>query len=155
MSHEEEGVYQKLLVAIDLVEDSAKQVLTAAQAFFGADVEVSVLHVVEPQYVQYSFDPTFTGSLVKSLEREAMESAQRRVAELTTGFEVDEERQHVVMGHAASVIRDFARNENVSLIVIGTHGRRGWQRLLGNTANSVLHGAPADVLVVRIQPDEE
>jgi universal stress protein A len=36
------------------------------------------------------------------------------------------------------------------LIVIGTHGQKGLQLLLGSTANAVLHGAGCDVLAVRI-----
>jgi universal stress protein A len=40
---------------------------------------------------------------------------------------------------------------DVDLIVIGSHGREGIQRLLGSTANAVLHGAPCDVLAVRIK----
>jgi universal stress protein A len=35
-------------------------------------------------------------------------------------------------------------------IVIGTHGQKGLQLLLGSTANAVLHGAGCDVLSVRI-----
>ncbi|HHQ41669.1 MAG TPA: universal stress protein, partial [Chromatiales bacterium] len=36
------------------------------------------------------------------------------------------------------------------LIVLGSHGRRGLTRLLGSTADAVLHSARCDVLAVRI-----
>ena len=36
------------------------------------------------------------------------------------------------------------------LIVVGSHGRHGIALLLGSTANGVLHGAPCDVLAVRV-----
>ena len=146
-------VYKKVLAAIELDETSAHRVLDTAWKIVGSEAEVLALHVVEPQYVQYSFDPTFTGSLVKSLEREAMESAGRRVADLCAGYKVDEDHQVVVLGHAASEIRDYARHNGIDLIVMGTHGRRGWQRLLGSTAAAVLHGAPADVFMCRVGSD--
>jgi len=38
----------------------------------------------------------------------------------------------------------------MDLIVLGTHGQKGVQLLLGTTANSVLHGSNCDVLAVRI-----
>ena len=36
------------------------------------------------------------------------------------------------------------------LIVVGSHGRHGLALLLGSTASGVLHGAPCDVLAVRV-----
>ena len=43
----------------------------------------------------------------------------------------------------------YAKEINADLIVIGSHGRGGVQRLLGSTANGTLHRAPCDVLVIR------
>lgn len=148
-------MYRNVLAAVELSQSSAALVLETVSKIAGADALVTALHVVEPQYVQYSFDPTFTGSLIKSLEREAMESAARRLAELCDPYDIDETRQIVVMGHAASEIRDYARQHGVDLIVMGTHGRRGWQRLLGSTAAGVLHGAPADVFMCRVHDATE
>jgi universal stress protein A len=45
----------------------------------------------------------------------------------------------------------MARQQGVDLIVIGGHGRHGLALLLDSTANAVLHGAPGDVLAVRIR----
>jgi len=36
-------------------------------------------------------------------------------------------------------------------IVVGSHGRHGLALLLGSTANDILHGAPCDVLAVRLK----
>jgi len=44
-----------------------------------------------------------------------------------------------------------AKEKSADLIVVGTHGRRGLQRLLGSTANSVINHAACDVLAVRLQ----
>ncbi len=44
-----------------------------------------------------------------------------------------------------------AREHGADLIVVGSHGRHGLALLLGSTANAVLHGAPCDVLAVRIR----
>ena len=42
------------------------------------------------------------------------------------------------------------RPELLKGLVVGSHGRHGLALLLGSTANAVLHGAPCDVLAVRI-----
>ena len=54
-------------------------------------------------------------------------------------------------GSTRREILRLAKELDTNLIVIGSHGREGIQRLLGSTANAVLHGAPCDVLAVRIK----
>lgn len=148
-------MYDNILVAIDLAEEPARHVLSAAQAFAqasgGPAAKLGVVHVVEPQYVQYSFDPTFTGSLTRSLEQDALDGAANRVAELCEPFGISRDAQHVLMGRPADQIHELARTTNVDVIVIGSHGHHGWRVLLGSTANAVLHGAPVDVVTIRIQ----
>jgi nucleotide-binding universal stress UspA family protein len=52
-------------------------------------------------------------------------------------------------GPAAEIMR-FAKEREIDLIVIGTHGRGGVQHLLmGSVAESVVRGASCPVLVVR------
>ncbi|MDP3229180.1 MAG: universal stress protein [Acidovorax sp.] len=54
------------------------------------------------------------------------------------------------VGHPATCIRDRLLDGPLSLIVMGTHGRTGWDRLeLGSTAESVIREAPCPVMVVR------
>ena len=62
------------------------------------------------------------------------------------------EDTHVVyeFGNAANEIVQYAKDNNIDLIVLGSHGRHGVKLLLGSTANAVLHHATCDVLAVRI-----
>jgi universal stress protein A len=53
-------------------------------------------------------------------------------------------------GDARDVIVQTATERNADLIVMGTHGRRGWSRaLLGSIAEGVLRTAPCPVLTIR------
>jgi nucleotide-binding universal stress UspA family protein len=53
-------------------------------------------------------------------------------------------------GEAAKVVTEAARQHGADLIVLGTHGRRGFKRLLiGSVTAEVLLNAPCDVLVVK------
>jgi nucleotide-binding universal stress UspA family protein len=67
---------------------------------------------------------------------------------------------HVLLeGDPAAEIVRFSRDAGLDLIVMGTHGRTGVERLLmGSVAESVLRDAPCSVLVVKLPrgvPDAE
>ena len=50
----------------------------------------------------------------------------------------------------AGAILDYACDEEIGLVVLGTHGRSGWQRaMMGSVAEAVLRRAPCPVLTVR------
>ena len=57
----------------------------------------------------------------------------------------------VLHGSPKHEIVRYAKEVGADAIVIGSHGQSGVQRLLGSTVTGVLHRAPCDVMVVRIQ----
>ena len=57
----------------------------------------------------------------------------------------------VTVGRPESEIHRLAKEEGADLVIVGSHGRKGLQLLLGSTANGVLHGTECDVLAVRIR----
>lgn len=59
---------------------------------------------------------------------------------------------HVFLeGDPAGEIARYARDANMDLIVMGTHGRTGLERmLLGSVAEQTLRAAPCSVLVVKL-----
>ena len=141
-------MFDKILAAIDLDDESAKAVLNKVQDL--AKGEVWVIHAVEPQYVQYSIDPTFTGSLTRAMEEDAIKAASARLAEVCAPRGIPEDHQLVSIGRAADQIHEAATEHGVDTIVIGSHARRGLGRLLGSTANAVLHGSPVNVMTIRV-----
>jgi nucleotide-binding universal stress UspA family protein len=57
---------------------------------------------------------------------------------------------HGLLVHAAEEILDYAESENISLIVMGTHGRTGIRRwALGSTAEKVIRAVKCPVLIIR------
>ena len=56
----------------------------------------------------------------------------------------------MVTGYAAEEIFGMAAKENVDLIIMGTHGRKGIDRILfGSVAEKVVKGAKCPVLTIR------
>lgn len=76
------------------------------------------------------------------------EEAVRKVKEMADR-DIDIET-HVLEGNPAIEITKFARDNGVDLIVVGTLGKSGIDRLLlGSTAEKVVRIAPCPVLVVK------
>ncbi len=58
--------------------------------------------------------------------------------------------RRLLSGDPADAIIRLAESENIDLIVMGTHGRRGLSRLLmGSVAEAVVRAAPCPVLTVK------
>ena len=61
-----------------------------------------------------------------------------------------DDQMQIAFGHPRQEIHRVATDQQCDLIVVGSHGRHGLALLLGSTANDVLHGAPCDVIAVRL-----
>ena len=56
---------------------------------------------------------------------------------------------HVACGSPAEVLTELAGKVDADLIVVGSKGMQGSHRLIGSIPNSVAHGAPCSVLIVK------
>lgn len=83
----------------------------------------------------------------EGLHNEAAEQVAQKAAETwAEGLEV---QSHAVGDHAADAILDTAQSVGADLIVVGSRGMQGARRVLGSVPNSVAHGAPCSVLIVK------
>jgi universal stress protein A len=146
--------YKRILVAVDGTEE-ADAVLAAAADVAPRNTDgYHVLTVIQPVLAGIggvdgaSFAATWP---LKELEAAATREIAEAVRERAARHGISPERVAVGYGRAVTEILDYAQKINADLIVVGSHGRRGFPRvLLGSTANGVLHGAQCDVLTVRI-----
>ena len=141
------STYKKMLVAIDLTEE-APQVLNKAKAMCDAQgAELLLVHVVEPVGYAYGGDiPMDLSELQDQLDKAAREQLGKDGDE----YGIAAANQVVTVGRPESEIHRLAKEHNVDLVIVGSHGRKGFQLLLGSTANGVLHGTECDVLAIRI-----
>jgi universal stress protein A len=143
--------YQNILVAVDLSSESG--LVLSKAALIGADD--AELHVV---YVQEPMDNVYVGIVPQSaafsglgdLEAQLAEELKHKLNALGEKFAIAADHLHILNGSPAHEIHRFAQDNDIQLVVIGTHGQKGLQLLLGSTANAVLHGSGCDVLSVRI-----
>jgi len=143
----------KILLAVDDSKFSEKATQALASVCRTPDAEVLVLRVIEPRF--YSVPPQMspgyspeTAEARKEQRKEAEEAVGRIAQSLrTAGFRVE---TRVGEGEPRSAILDLASEWHADLIVLGSHGRTGLQRLLlGSVTEAVARHARCSVLIVR------
>ena len=144
--------YTKVIVAVDLSEDSSKVAERARAIAANNGAELHLIHVIEPLSFAYGGDIPMDFS---GIQDEIHQQATQQLEQFAQANNIDEQHQHIVLGRPEVEIHATAEELGADLIVVGSHGRYGLALLLGSTANSVLHGARRDVLAVRVGEVED
>lgn len=147
--------YKKIAVAIDLSSES-EAIMKRALDVAAPDSEIHLIYVQEPMDSVYMgvvpYGPVFVG--MDEVEENLRAELKQKLDQIGEKAGVPESGRHFLNGTPAREIRQFAEEHDLDLIVLGTHGQKGVQLLLGATANSVLHGSSCDVLAVRVYDPE-
>lgn len=142
--------YQRILLATDFSRHAERAALRARQLCEEHGARLEVLHFAEDMAFYTNISEPVIADLPLGEEtiREKAEESLRKFAE-RTGLARDTVLE-VQWGNPKWSIVSWAREKNMDLIVMGTHGRHGIRNLLGSVSSSVLHQAPCDVLVVKL-----
>ena len=141
------SVYKHILIGLDLSPESQQVIDRVKFLFANSDTKISICHVLEPLAFTYGGDIPVD---LSDVQTQLQEQATGRLAALAEQLNVSPEDQHIILGHPAQEMHNMAKQDEVDLIVGGSHGRHGLALIFGSTSNSVLHGASCDVLAVRI-----
>lgn len=140
--------YQHILVAVDLTEECDPVIHRAREISTGSGAKLSMVHIVEPMAMAFGGDVPMD---LSQLQQQQFDQAKERLERLILKYpELSKDNSHLTYGQPRQEIHDLATKQECDLIVVGSHGRHGLALLLGSTANDVLHGAPCDVLAVRL-----
>src|SRR6185503_447753 len=117
---------------------------------FGASIVC--VHVIEPMVPTVGYSGMTEPLPIADITEQLEDSAERELPKLAecqecAGLEVEEVIAH---GEAAAEIVRVAKERNVDLIVVSSHGRTGLGRILfGSTAEAIVRHASCPVLVVK------
>jgi nucleotide-binding universal stress UspA family protein len=146
---------KKVLVPTDFSE-SARHALTYGISFAREyEAELTLLHVVENLTVGYASD-LFPVPMAEVFQ-EISGYAKAELAKLGTEARAKNVtvEEVVVQGKPSAEIVRFARETEVDMIVLGTHGKGVLdQALFGSTTERVVRRAPCPVLTVRLAEHE-
>jgi len=145
---------KKILVPIDFSPPSKnafKYAVRFAEEFGG---ELTLLHVLEPQSMTgFMAIPEGAGFIESDIV--AAGKNLRSLAGSVRNTRIERPRWKVRGGLPSHEIVEVAKEMDVDLIVIATHGYTGWKHFcIGSTAERVVRAAPCPVLVVREKQHE-
>jgi universal stress protein A len=145
---------KKILIPTDFSETSKKAVQYALRFAEQFGCEITLLYVVEP------VTPMVGAPLGVEVftEKDECSMAEKDLAALATESQTNDVHSitsFVRVGHAPNEITKAAKDLDVDLIIIATHGYTSWRHLcIGSTAERVVRTAPCPVLVVREKEHE-
>ena len=139
--------WQHILAPVDFSPHAERSVKRAAALAKEKGAKLTLLHVVE-DFVLYDdfYDPVMP--MTMEYEDSLLEAASERLANWVKELDLGNPEVEVLLGSSAATILSFAEAQDVDLIVMGSHGRKGLARLLGSTTHSVLNRARCEVLSV-------
>jgi len=137
-------VFEKIVLAVDGSEPSARALEAAAYLARGSGGEVVAVHVVERIAGGRGSPFEVEGPEAADLLDEAVRTLKER------GVNARGELRHTFAGRVAKEILDLVAAEHADLVVMGTRGLSNWEGMLvGSTAHKVLHLGRSPVLAVR------
>jgi universal stress protein A len=141
--------YQHILLAVDYSEQGDAVARKAQGLAKKYQAKLSIIHILD----NISMPDTTYGTVIP-LDQDSdyglLETEKNRLMQIGDQLGVAQANRWLIWGSPKQEIVPLAEQQQVDLIVIGSHGRHGLSLLLGSTANSVLHHARCDVMAVRL-----
>lgn len=135
----------KIIVPIDFLEHTDQIIEYAGYIAKKFAAGLDLIHAVEPAqtYAGYAYPA------LGSLDEEKAELAEKMMKDL-----VDKNSNIIAAGHGKVLrgdivdsIIDYTEDQKGDLIIIGTHGRKGWTKMwLGSVAEQIIKKAPCPTL---------
>ena len=138
-------MYERLLVAVDHSEASARVLAAARDLASLSKGKVWVLHLLEKEVIAQMGDvPSESDAEADQAVREGVDLLRQ------AGIDAEGEVRQTTFGHAAREIVADAKEHDAGVIIMGSRGRGDFSgALLGSTAHKVIHLADRPVMVIR------
>lgn len=142
--------FARILCPVDFSEFSTRAYDYAHSLALHYGATLIVLHVTEPLISIYR--GYMTQTLIDEVYASQAADAREQVRKLGERHQVEPAKREVIVqvGPVPDTILAFAEVRDIDLVVMGTHGRRGFDRLaLGSAVEAVLRKARCPVLAIR------
>ena len=141
--------FKRILLAVDFSEDSEFLITRASELASKYDARLFLIHVVV-DLRGHLLERIFMSSLSDDVEEQMIASAKQQLRELAERMGVAQTDCLIEVGSPkAGILKSVVEND-IDLIIVGSHGVGGTDILLGSTAYTILHKSPVDVFVVRL-----
>jgi nucleotide-binding universal stress UspA family protein len=144
-----------IVVPVDFGEASDAALAYAKMLASHFNASLTVVHVHDDVLARAAFAPEVYGTVPTDARERALRDLHVRLTALIRPGDVQRGASvEVLHGPTSRAIVEYAAQCGASLIVMGTHGRKGLAHaVLGSVAEQVLRSAPCPVLAVRQTPE--
>ncbi|CDZ77764.1 Universal stress protein/MSMEI_3859 [Legionella massiliensis] len=147
-------LYKKIILAVDGSNTSNYALQEAIKLAEDQKAVLLVIHVVEENFGFHGgagFDYSPLIELYKREGQKILDQAKERISSQSSiKFETKLVQLNSFQGRVAEVIIEETKQSAADLLVIGTHGRRGFNHLiLGSVAELAIRIATTPVLLIR------
>lgn len=151
MGSESERTHDRILVATDNSEP-AKRATEEALAFAAAfDANLFAIYVLETGAKPQWYDDPDAEPGTETRAGRALDSVRSMAEDRGLAGAIE---TAVVEGKTSAAILEYADKEEIDLVVLGTHGREGLDRLVvGSVAENVVRRSPVPVVTVATNGD--
>lgn len=150
----------RILIAIDGSHFSQAALQQVLDRPWPENSEVKAISVVEPFRPEYAgWHPNYVPVAMQA-QKDLIDAAKSLVdeaaAKLKEKFGANKVSAEVLEGYIKDQILDTARDWHADLIVVGSHGRKGFTKfLLGSVSEAVLANAPCSVEIVKVPHEDD
>lgn len=146
----------KILLAVDDSPYSLAAIESVVTRPWPSQSSIKVINVVEPFHPEYAGWHTAYVPLAIEAQKELFDSAKQLVARyaesLVKVFGDGYVTGEVIEGYIKDKILEVAKGWPADLIVVGSHGRRGFTKfLLGSVSEAVASHSPCSVEIVKMR----
>jgi nucleotide-binding universal stress UspA family protein len=145
----ESKLQRRILIATDGSETANEAAAFGMEMVGCSGAKIYAIYVIDTTpYRSVSLDKIWSTEILDEFERVGHEATSyvERIGK-SVGVEVE---SRVLKGHPAEKIINFAEDNNIDMIIIGSLGKGGYERfVLGSVSEKVVNHAKVPVLVVR------
>lgn len=141
---------RKILVPTDFNEKSDDVLKSAIGLAKNYDAELIIVHIISTDIYISSFYASAVN--MPNLLNEVAQEAQAHMENFIKDFDLEgiKHSVSVVEGNITSVILEKSEQEDIDLIIMGSHGRTGIERfILGSNSEKVIRNAHCNVLIIK------
>ncbi len=142
-------MYKKIMVPTDASEYSRRSLVTALELARKLESEVVLLFVTYTPQAYWGYNPAYS---IEVSQAQIEDIGERTLQATLEGIEVGDVplKQMKIQGHPSSVILEEVINQNIDLVVMGSHGYGPIAgAVLGSVSQRVLRKAGCPVLIVK------
>ena len=143
---------KKILVPTDGSDTSKSAMQYAVELAKSFQAKIILVMVADDRYLDWMGPAYFSTSMLEEIEKNTLEQAKKGLTDFwPSSLDASENiTTLVIKGNPVDEIIDFAKREDIDMIVMGTHGRTGVSHMMiGSVAEKVVRLSPCPVLTVK------